>query len=314
MFTFIDALRNITKAAWDQWELTKSRNALTGLFDDLRKHGTFTQFDFACCLFLAVFLTIMRYAVDRFILRPLTKRLKLPDEEAQKFPESAWKGSYYVFSWSYTLYLVYTYGIFFNPQMCWTSWESRGAVPNDVYGLYISQLGFYVHSFYATFFMDDIRKDFLIMVAHHVISIFLIGFSLAVRYHFIGVLLIFLHDCNDVLLEYSKCMLYLKKQGNKECPHWELRANIGFGIFMVTWVILRIYYYFYSILYNAGYLAPALIPSLPFYFFFNIMLWLIYFMNIYWYYFVILVALRIFTGKGAKDTRENEEKNQKKET
>ena len=98
--------------------------------------------------------------------------------------------------------------------------------------------------------MDDIRKDFLIMVAHHVISIFLIGFSLAVRlvnrnfnndnyinfrYHFIGVLLIFLHDCNDVLLEYSKCMLYLKKQGNKECPHWELRANIGFGIFMVTW-------------------------------------------------------------------------------
>ena len=69
MFTFIDALRNITKAAWDQWELTKSRNALTGLFDDLRKHGTFTQFDFACCLFLAVFLTIMRYAVDRFILR-----------------------------------------------------------------------------------------------------------------------------------------------------------------------------------------------------------------------------------------------------
>eukprot|EP00118_Oscarella_pearsei_P025192 m.307700 g.307700 ORF g.307700 m.307700 type:complete len:339 (+) comp42664_c0_seq1:43-1059(+) len=300
--------QDIYASACVQYEHTDfKRGALTSFFADLRSYGRFTSSDLFWCLLLAVFFTILRYALDYLVYKPITVRYQLEEENARKFPESAWKGSYYLFSWCYCLYLVCKYDLFFNPLNCWIEWKPGVETPSDVYVVYMSQLGFYVHSFYATFFMDDIRKDFLIMVAHHILSIALIAFSMAVGYYHIGVLLVFLHDILDVILEYSKCMLYMKTQSKKEVAKWELRANIGFGIFMVLWLIFRIYYYFFSILHNSGHLAPKLNSALPFYFFFNTMLWLIYLMNVYWYYFVILVAVRIFTGKGAKDTRENKE-------
>ena len=44
-------------------------------------------------------------------------------EAAHKFPESAWRGSYYVYSWFYCTYLVWKYDLFFHPEYCWTSKE-----------------------------------------------------------------------------------------------------------------------------------------------------------------------------------------------
>ena len=44
--------------------------------------------------------------------------------------------------------------------------------------MYITQLGFYIHFFYGTAFMDDARKDTKVMYLHHPLSCVLIGFSL----------------------------------------------------------------------------------------------------------------------------------------
>ena len=46
---------------------------------------------------------------------------------------------------------------------------------------------------------------------------------------------------------------------------------------------MRIYWFFYKLLYSAGHQALSIIPSGPFYFFFNTMLWTVFLMNCYWY-------------------------------
>lgn len=51
----------------------------------------------------------------------------------------------------------------------------------EVYYLYMLELSFYVHSVYASLVLDVWRKDSLVMLFHHVLTITLIGFSYAAR-------------------------------------------------------------------------------------------------------------------------------------
>ena len=43
------------------------------------------------------------------------------------------------------------------------------------------EIGFYLHSVYATVYLETIRKDFFVMMLHHVLTIGLLLFSYAVR-------------------------------------------------------------------------------------------------------------------------------------
>jgi ceramide synthetase len=54
-------------------------------------------------------------------------------------------------------------------------------VPFDIKLMYFVQCGFYLHSIYATLYMDYKRKDFYAMLIHHVLTMTLIFVSYATR-------------------------------------------------------------------------------------------------------------------------------------
>ena len=54
-------------------------------------------------------------------------------------------------------------------------------VPFNIKLIYIIECGFYFHAIYATLFMDHKRKDFYIMIIHHIVTIALIVLSYAIR-------------------------------------------------------------------------------------------------------------------------------------
>ena len=54
-------------------------------------------------------------------------------------------------------------------------------VPQDIYTLYVVQAGYYIHALYAVLYMDVWRKDSVLMILHHIVTISLILFSFAVR-------------------------------------------------------------------------------------------------------------------------------------
>jgi Ca2+/Na+ antiporter len=74
---------------------------------------------------------------------------------------------------------------------------------------------------------------------------------------------------------------------------------------------MRIYWYYYKVLYSSGYLSMAMLSDGRFYFFFNIMLWMLYVINAYWFFFILKTAHRILSGKDLKDVREQEQDGQK---
>lgn len=54
-------------------------------------------------------------------------------------------------------------------------------VPTDIAIAYLLQCSFYGHSLYATAYMDTWRKDSVVMLLHHVVTLTLIASSYAFR-------------------------------------------------------------------------------------------------------------------------------------
>ena len=107
------------------------------------------------------------------------------------------------------------------------------------------------------FFSDERRKDTNVMIIHHVCTIFLITFSLGMRFWQIGCLVLFCHDVCDVFLDLAKIFNYM--QNRRDASNFaknvcEICATVGFIAFVVSWVVFRFVFYpkkaLWSVLYH----------------------------------------------------------------
>ena len=55
------------------------------------------------------------------------------------------------------------------------------------------------------------------------------------RYHNVGVLVLFLHDINDIQLEFTKLNVYLKSRGGSYYLLNDILSNMGSVSFSITW-------------------------------------------------------------------------------
>ncbi|CAB1324508.1 unnamed protein product, partial [Coregonus sp. 'balchen'] len=223
---------------------------------------------------------------------PFAQWCCLQPKDTAKMPESAWKLVFYTMSWSYSTYLLFftNYTFFHDP-------------PSVFYGK-----TFYGHSIYATVYMDDWRKDSTVMVVHHLVTLALITFSYAFRFHNIGLLVLFLHDINDIQLEFTKLNVYFKTRGGDYYLIHDILSNMGSVSFSITWFWFRLYWFPLKVLYATCVSSLQSVSNIPFYFFFNFLLLTLLCMNIYWFLFIVAFVAKVLTGqmKGVKDLREYE--------
>uniref|UniRef100_A0A8C5U8I9 Ceramide synthase 1 n=1 Tax=Malurus cyaneus samueli TaxID=2593467 RepID=A0A8C5U8I9_9PASS len=184
-------------------------------------------------------------------------------------PESAWKLLFYSVSWSYGAYLLFgtDYPFFHDPPSVFRGTGSA----TDIAIAYLLQGSFYGHSLYATAYMDTWRKDSLVMLLHHVVTLTLIASSYA--FSDVGSWS-FLHDSMGPL-EFTKLNVYFKHRGGVRhrlndrgnCWVWGLVRPIGSV----------------KVLYATSHSSLQAVPDIPFYFFFNALLLVLTLMNIYWF-------------------------------
>nr|XP_042910002.1 ceramide synthase 1 isoform X3 [Parasteatoda tepidariorum] len=149
------------------------------------RYYNFTTCDILFVLFLAVVWTVLRHIATKNVFKPLAQHYGLTPTNQGKMPESAWKFFYYLSAWCYTSYVVILsgdYKFFQKPSTVWDGWNLDDSPPFNIYFIYMAQCGFYLHSLYATVFLDTWRKDSLVMMIHHVLTLALISFSYSLRY------------------------------------------------------------------------------------------------------------------------------------
>lgn len=260
----------------------------------------------------AIIMTIVRAILNFVLLNRIPKWVDMAKDSAQKLPESLWKCAFYIITWTWAVYLIATEDYFFDLQSHWNKWHPGAPVDASLRWLYIIQIGFYMHCAYATVFLETIRKDFVVLMLHHVLTILLLVFSFGARYHKIGLLVLFLQDIGDIVLEAAKTAFYFKVRGGKEHAVPEYFANFFFAIFTIQHVLFRLYWFPTKVIYSSMYVSVMVYPNGPLYLPFNIMLVALYAMQIYWFKFIVLLLVKILWYKeGVRDERDYEE--QKKE-
>ncbi|TKR94565.1 hypothetical protein L596_008831 [Steinernema carpocapsae] len=276
-------------------------------FDDLASVDV-SSVDVCLVVGLAVFFTVLRHHFTEGISKPLAAWWGIPILHIHKFPESLWKFFYYSLAWGFSFHvhiLSGSYNTFYDPL---SIWERRiPAVSWDIYAIYISQCAFYIHSIYATLYMDMWRKDSMMMFFHHFIALSLITLSYGSGHVLEGAFVLFLHDNTDLLLEMTKLCVYAKKRENGEFYRiLDMLGNVFFVLFAIMWLVFRLYWYplkfLYTTIYAGVYLAPQDSPFLPV---IGSMLLILQMMNIYWFTFIVKMVIRVCrTGEEPEDNRE----------
>jgi ceramide synthetase len=201
--------------------------------------SSFSVTDLKHVVFVAIGVTVLRYVLCFILLNRIPMWFKMTKENARKFPESSFNATMYSFAWLWELYIIATSprSLFYDLASHYTGWTKGGPVVADIYWLYMFQLGFYSHFLFATIFINTKRKDFWVLLLHHFLTLALTSWSYAVRYHYVGLIVLFLHDIGDVFLETAKTLKYFEILDGKRNKFMDLLANIAFGIFTLEWLV-----------------------------------------------------------------------------
>jgi len=265
-----------------------------------RVWNNITQNDIIIVCVLTLVWTLGRYLCTKYIFKPVGQSFRLARSDQAKMPESAWKFLFYLGSWSAIAYSVFkTTGpnYFSHPYKVWQDYSMDYKVETDIHNIYLVQLSFYIHSLYTTLFVDQWRKDSLVLMAHHIVTVFLLSFSLGTRSHRSGILALLFHDVCDILLEGTKLCLYFKSGGGPLANVLETIANVGFGCFTVTWFMTRLYWFPLKVIYGACNFVQENKIQVPFILFLDSMLWILLAMNIYWFTFILKLLYKVVTGQ-----------------
>ncbi|KAL7136355.1 hypothetical protein ABFS83_10G024800 [Erythranthe nasuta] len=267
-------------------------------------NGVPTASHFIFAVYFAFAFVAVRFILDRFIFRRLaiwllsrgTAQLKLNEETRAKIAkctESMWKLTYYATVEFCILATIYQEPWFIDIKKYFTGWPDQELkLPLKL--IYMCQCGFYTYSIAALLAWETRRKDFSVMMSHHIVTVILISTSYVTRFFRIGAVILALHDASDVFLEAAKVFKYSGK---------EFGASLFFGLFALSWVLLRLIFFpFWVIRSSSYYLCEVLnlseTYSATLYYLFNTMLLTLLIFHIYWWILICAMITRQLKNRG----------------
>ncbi|KAI4295651.1 hypothetical protein L6164_035672 [Bauhinia variegata] len=267
----------------------------------------------AICMAISFFAA--RFYLDKFIFRRLAitllkkgtaplKLTKASRAKLEKCTESLWKLTYFATVEACILKLTSQEPWFIHTNLYFKGWPNQEfKVPLKIY--YMCQCGFYIYSIAALLTWETRRKDFSVMMSHHIITVVLIGWSYITSFFRIGSIILALHDASDVFMEAAKIFKY---SGS------EFGASVFFGLFAISWLVLRLIFFPFWVIRASSYnLRECLNLSEPYpmlvYYVFNTMLIMLLVFHIYWWILICSMIRRLLNNRGkvGEDIRSDSE-------
>lgn len=260
--------------------------------------------------FIVVFCLVRSFLLE-FVLKPVGRnRFHMRSVKSlQRFGEQGWSMIYYLFSWIFGFYLYYHSPYYFNIDHIYSGW------PHDqLSGLFKTYYLFQIASWFHQIIVlnvEERRKDFWQMFAHHIITVALTTGSYYYYFTRIGNVILILMDIVDVLLSFAKMLKY--------CGYSTL-CDYMFVVFLFWWVMLR-HVVYNCLTYQTWLRAKNLMadgeciaglaqkrcwtPTVV-----NIFLALLGGLQVItciWMYLILKVLVKVIKGIGAEDVRSDEE-------
>ncbi|CAK5275574.1 unnamed protein product [Mycena citricolor] len=217
------------------------------------------------------------------------KELQHLHRSVLRFGEQGWSVAYYPVVWGYGLYVNYMLPTQLTDyRALWTGYPHI-PMPGPVKAYYLLETAFYIHQV-LVLNAEAPRKDHYQMMAHHFVTVFLMGASYYHHFTRVGCLIMALMDCCDIFLPLAKMSRYI------ETPKWV--SDMLFALFLVSWFVTR-HVLFSGVIWSV-YMNVGALVNLPSYYALVIQLG--------WFAMICRVAWRVVsTGEVADDSRSDEE-------
>ncbi|KAM9856189.1 ceramide synthase 5-like [Aulostomus maculatus] len=211
----------------------------------------------------------------------------------KKFCESMWRFTFYLGIFIYAICHLWVSPWMWDTRQCWFNYPFQHQTPGQ-YNHYVAELAFYWSLMFSQF-TDIKRKDFIIMLVHHLATIILITFSYANNMLRAGTLVMCVHDASDIFLEAAKLANYAKYQ----------RLCDGlFVVFSISFFLTRLVIYPFWIVYSVLFESWEIVGPYQAWWLFNGLLLVLQALHIIWFYLIARIAIKaIFKGKVSKDDR-----------
>ncbi|XP_004509575.1 ASC1-like protein isoform X1 [Cicer arietinum] len=277
-------------------------------------HESFPAYeDFYLLPFFALFFPSIRFLLDRFLFEKVARRMifgkgdtmldyQTDDRRKRinKFKESAWKCIYYLSAEVLALSVTYDEPWFTNTRYFWVGpgsqlWPDQ-KIKLKLKALYMYAAGFYSYSIFALIFWETRRSDFGVSMSHHVATVILIVLSYICRFGRVGSVVLAIHDASDVFLEIGKMSKYSGA---------ERTASTAFILFVLSWIILRLIYYPFWILWSTSYEVLLTLDKEKhqvdgplYYYMFNSLLYCLLVLHIYWWVLIYRMLVKQIQARG----------------
>jgi hypothetical protein len=214
-------------------------------------HARYTRRDLEWMLGFACLLFVLRQVLARLVFLPLGRRLVGTHRPLflRKWEENCWYVVYYASSTALGLAAMRDKLFFANPVFYFTDFPTD-AHRDALFRLYYAVgAGFYLQTLVALVAFETKRKDFLVMIVHHVVTVVLMAVSWLTGNERIGGVVLLLHDAVDIFLYATKAAHYCGAR-------LEPLTNALFALFALVYFLLRMAFFLARVILYAAF-APA---------------------------------------------------------
>ncbi|ORY54752.1 TLC domain-domain-containing protein [Leucosporidium creatinivorum] len=190
--------------------------------------------DLSFLLFYIVVFSFLRQSITEFLIRPFARSLGIKSEsKLMRFMEQAYAIVYFSASGGYGLYVMSGQkSWWYQTEHYWLEfphWRMEGALKS----YYLLQFSYWCQQMLVLILgLEKPRSDFKELVVHHIVTLWLVGWSYMINLTMIGTAIFVSMDLPDICLALSKCLNYLDLQHTSE---------VSFVFFLCVWHYMRHY-------------------------------------------------------------------------
>ncbi|KAF8913992.1 TLC domain-containing protein [Gymnopilus junonius] len=275
--------------------------------------------DLAFLAYYVVFFSFIRQSVAIRVSRPVAKYFGLKREsKIDRFGEQTYALLYFGASGICGYFVMChlpTY--WYNTNEFWLGYPHWDMRP-DLKRYYLMQFSYWLQQLIVLVLgLEKPRKDYTELVAHHIVTLWLVGWSYLINLTYIGNAVYMSMDLPDAFFAFSKLLNYIQ---------WDTAKLYAYAIFFAIWTYFR-HYLNIRILWSVWYELPNipewtrkwswsegvyLVSWMRYQVF--IPLLLLQFLNLFWYYLMTKILIRGLTSKPVDDIRSDDEGEGEKDT
>ncbi|KAF2843724.1 longevity assurance proteins LAG1/LAC1 [Patellaria atrata CBS 101060] len=197
--------------------------------------GLYTQGldDIPFVVFWIIVFTGLRVVVMDYVLIPFARWGGIRKEKAMvRLAEQGWLLVYYSVFWTLGMYIMYNSDYWLNLKELWTDFPTR-STSGLMKWYYLVQFAFWIQQIIVVN-IEERRNDYHQMFTHHIITCILMLFSYGYYQTKVGNLILSLMDLVDIVLPLAKILKYFR---------FQTACDVAFGVFILTWVVTRHIFY-----------------------------------------------------------------------